>query len=63
MPQLYNGQATGGASNDKEKLFVNAFKITGIKHIADNILHAVLQGLPQWLVFNYRTTRDSYLCY
>lgn len=30
-------------------LFVNSFKISGIKHIADNILQSVLEGLPQKL--------------
>lgn len=35
-----------------ERLFINSFKVSGIKHIADNILQSVLEGLPQKLACN-----------
>lgn len=31
------------------KLFPNAFRLVGIKHICDNLLHALLKNLPQFL--------------
>lgn len=44
---------TPGASNvavaDVEALFPNSFKVTGIKHICDNLVAQILENLPQWL--------------
>ena len=33
-----------------EALFPNSFKISGVKHVADNLLGSVLTSLPQFLV-------------
>ena len=44
-----NPAISGAPYHHDERLFVNSFKISGIKHIADNILHTILAGLPQRL--------------
>ena len=44
--------------DDQERslaLFPNAFPVTGIKHIADNIVGAILENLPQLLGWTLMT--------
>ncbi len=41
------------------RLFPNSFRIAGLKHICDNMLGAVLQGLPQQLFWAYE---KDHLC-
>lgn len=35
------------------RVFPNSFRVTGIKHIADNLLGSVLNSLPQRFICNY----------
>ncbi|CAL1139397.1 unnamed protein product [Cladocopium goreaui] len=34
--------------SDPQYLFPNSFKVTGIKHVCDNLVGAILDSLPQW---------------
>ena len=37
--------------SDPQYLFPNSFKVTGIKHVCDNLVGAILDSLPQPLAF------------
>lgn len=47
-PEIENAEKNLQAMRD-ERLFPNSFKITGLKHVCDNLTGAVLQALPQFL--------------
>ena len=45
--------AAASEDDRTSKLFPNAFRISGLKHVCDNLCGSILAGLPQLLVKSY----------
>ena len=46
--QSQPGEAAAAVQEYDARWFPNAFKISGMKHVCDNLLHQVLSSLPFW---------------
>lgn len=44
------GSGVDTVNSTADPLFPNSFKVTGIKHICDNLVGSILEGMPQSFV-------------